>query len=56
MLRHGTPAQRALFDALIARLATEPPRTAVEAVFPAASLAELDAALASYLTTIVAPR
>ena len=56
MLRHGTAAQRELFDALIARLATETPRAAVEAVFPAASLPDLDRALASYRTTITAPR
>lgn len=56
MLRHGTPAHRALFENLLARLAASPQHEAVRAVLPSDALPALDRELAAYLAAIDAKR
>jgi tetratricopeptide (TPR) repeat protein len=56
MLRHGTPSQKALFEALLARLATGTQQEAVRAVLPAEALPGLERDLSAYLAAIDAKR
>jgi hypothetical protein len=56
MLRHGTPAHRALFEALLAKLATASAHDAVQAVLPPATRTQLEADLARYVESLHAKR